>query len=228
MSKRFYWKKIRPILISVVLCCLFFLILMAITSNRTGNLTIYVDRTSATKTLSLSESSTLKNPTGKLVGPSINNAWNISMCGEDEDPNIISCIPNDTYLLDGDHSGDNYISYTFYVFNSGIESLDYTMSFDIENVDKNLDESIRVNFYVNDVLTSYAKENGSTREAEPGTVKFESDNVITSHTITDFAPDEFTKYSIVIWVEVDDPDTNNDKIGGSITLSMKFSVLGVV
>ena len=30
------------------------------------------------------------------------------------------------------------------------------------------------------------------------------------------------------WVESDDPDCTNDKIGGSITLSMGFSVLGIV
>lgn len=218
MSKRFYWKKIRPILISIFVCSVFFLILMAVASNRNGNLTIFVDRSSVTKSLSLSESRTLSNPKGKMYGPSISNAWDT---GEDY-------IPNDVYLLDGNNSGDNYLAYTFYVFNSGIENLDYSMKFEIENKSKKLDEAIRIRFYVNDVLTTYAKKNSLTGEAENGTVAFESDKVITSHTITDFAPNQVTKYSIVLWVEGEDIDCTNDKIGGSITLSMAFSVLGIM
>lgn len=218
MSKRFYWKKIRPILLSVVICSMFFLVLMAITSNRNGNLTIFIDRSSATKSLSLSESKSLSNPQGKIYGPSIGNAWNIT-----ED-----MIPKDTYLMDGNNSGTNYIAYTFYVFNSGIENLDYSMRFNIENTSKKLDEAIRVRLYVNDVSTTYAKKNSTNGEAESGTSLFESDDCITSETVTDFAPNSYTKYSLLIWVESDDPDCTNDKIGGSITLSMSFNVLGVV
>lgn len=218
MSKRFYWKKIRPILLSVVICSMFFLALMAITSNRNGNLTIFVDRSSVTKCLSLSESKSLNNPQGKLYGPSIDNAWNIT-----ED-----LIPKDTYLMDGNNSGTNYIAYTFYVFNSGIENLDYSMKFNIENTSKNLDEAIRVRLYVNDKMTTYAKKNSASGEAESGTTAFESKDYIVSQTITDLAPNQYTKYSLLIWVESDDPDCTNDKIGGSITLSMAFNVLGIV
>ena len=218
MSKRFYWKKIRPILLSIFMCCIFFLILMAITSNRNGDLTIYVDRTSITKSLSLSESRTLSDPKGKMYGPSLSGAWDTS---EDY-------IPSDVYLLDGNNSGSNYIAYTFYVYNSGIETLDYYMRFEIENTSKHLDEVVRVRFYVNDVLTTYAKKSNITDEPETGTTAFESDRIITSHTITDFEPNEVTKYSIVLWVAGEDAECTNEKIGGSITLSMGFSVLGIV
>ena len=218
MSKRFYWKKIKPILLSVFICSCFFLLLMAITSNRNGNLTIFVDRTSITKSLSLSESRTLSNPQGKIYAPSIDGAWDTS---EDY-------IPSDVYLLDGNNSGTNYLAYTFYVFNSGVETLDYSMKFNIENTSKNLDEVIRVRLYVNDVLTTYAKKSDITDEPETGTVAFESDSVITSHTITDFQPNAVTKYSIVLWVAGNDFECTNEKIGGSITLSMAFSVLGIV
>ena len=218
MSKRFYWKKIRPILLTVVICCTFFLILMAITSNKQGNLTIFVDRSSATKSLSLSETSLLTDPKGKIYGPSIGNAWDT----------LESNIPEDVYLLDGNNSGESYIAYTFYLYNSGIETLDYTMSFNIENTSKNLDEAVRVRLYINDVPTTYAKKNSITNEAEIGTNAFESNSVITSQTVTNFEPNKVTKYSIVIWVESDDVDCTNDKIGGSLTLSMSFSIVGIM
>lgn len=218
MSKRFYWKKFRPVLLSVFICCVFFFILMAFTSNRNGNLTIYVDRTSVTKSLSISESSTLSNPHGKIYAPSLEGAWDTS---EDY-------IPSDVYFLDGNNSGKNYIAYTFYVFNSGIETLDYSMKFKIESTSKNLDDVVRVRLYVNDELTTYAKRSAITGDPETGTTAFESDNLITSHTITDFEPNEVTKYSIVLWVDGEDIECTNEKIGGSITLSMAFSVLEII
>jgi hypothetical protein len=73
-----------------------------------GSLTIYVDRTSVTKSLSISESRTLSNPQGKIYAPSLEGAWDTN---EDY-------IPGDVYLLDGNNSGTNYLAYTFYVFNS--------------------------------------------------------------------------------------------------------------
>lgn len=191
---------------------------MAVASNRNGDLTIYVDRASVTKSLSLSEHSTLKNPKGKIYGPSLSEAWDTT-----ED-----LLPEDLYLLDGDNSGERYLAYTFYVFNSGSEELDYSMSLDIENTSKNLDEAIRIRLYINDELTTYAKKSNVTGEAELGTVAFESDKVITSSTVTDFKPNDVTKYTIVLWIEGYDNECTNHKIGGSITLSMRFSVLGIV
>ena len=218
MSKRFYWKKIKPVLLSVAICSLFFLIIMAITSNRTGNLTIYVDRTSVTKSLTLSESQTFDKKYGKIQGPSINKAWDFR---EDD-------LPSYTDLMDGNNSTDYYIAYTFYLLNSGTDSLDYSMRFEIENVSKDLDEAIRVRLYTDEKLVTYAKKSPVTGEAEGGTTAFESDKYIMTNTVTDFKPNQYTKYTIVVWVETDDKECTNDKIGGSITLSLGFSVLDLV
>ena len=215
MSKRFYWKKIRPILLSVLICCLFFMIIIGFTSNRNGNLTIFVDKYSLSKSLSLSENKNLSNPQGKLYGPSLENAWDT----------IERLVPNDLNLYDGANNGDFYIAYTFYVFNSSRNELDYTMKFNIDYKSNDLDEAIRVKLYVNDVPTTYAKKNSSTGEAEDGTVAFESESTITSSTVTDLAPKEYTKYTIVMWIESTDIDCTNDKIGGALSISMAFSVI---
>ena len=218
MSKRFYWKKIKPILLSIIICCMFFFVIAAVTSSRTGNLTIYVDRSSVTKALSLSESKSSSDMHGKLYGPAINEAWDIK---EDD-------LPKYADLIDGNSSGTNYIAYTFYLYNSGIEKLDYSMKFEIENTSNGLDEAIRVRLYTNDNLVTYAKKSALTGEAESGTVAFESDKYIVTNTITNFKPEQYTKYTIMIWVDTDDVECTNDKIGGSITLSMSFSVLGIL
>ena len=128
-------------------------------------------------------------------------------------------------MLDGDNSCENYIAYTFYVFNSSKKTLDYSMQFNLDYKSNGLDEAIRIRLYVNEKLTTYAKKSPVTGEAENGTVAFESDKVITSHTITDLDPNEYTKYTIVMWVEKTDAQTTNDKIGGSVSISMAFSVI---
>ena len=205
--------------------------MLAITANRNGNMTIYVDQTSATKTLSLSESGDLSNPRGKLYGPALTNAWDEK---EDNIPDYSDLLDGDTSRNDGityehdfteDEKGNkNYIAYTFYLFNSGSETLDYTMSFDIESVEKDVDSMIRVRLYEDGVPTTYAKadKNG---QAEVRTQPFESDDVVVSKEYKDFEVGKVRKYSIVIWIETSDLDTTNDKIGGSLVLSMRFSVV---
>lgn len=228
ISKRYYWKKIRVVLVVLAVAFTWFLLMLAITSNRNGNMTIYVDNTKAPKTLSLSESITLSDPAGKLVAPGLVNAWDEI---EDNIPSYSDLLDGDTSVNDGkpenpdqnDRSKKNYLAYTFYLFNSGTEDLNYTMSFDIEYVEKDLDSTIRVRLYEDGELTTYAKkqQNG---EAEYRTTPFDSDDVISFREYEDFKVGQVRKYSVVIWIENDDVDTTNDKIGGSLVLSMRFSV----
>lgn len=238
ISKRYYWKKIKTILIVLAFAATWFLLTLAITSNRNGNMTIYIDKTTATKTLSLSENSDLSNPAGKLYAPALVNAWD-----EIEDK-----IPEYSDLLDGDNSKfegisydedqnpkngitrerRNYIAYTFYLFNSGSEALDYYMYFDIEYVDKEIDSTLRVRLYENDQLVTYAKENELGEYDDYKTEPFESEDVIVHRDYENFAPgaENKKKYTVVIWVEANDKDTTNEKIGGSIVLSIRFGVKG--
>ena len=173
----------------------------------------------------LSENDLLTSPSGKLYGPSLVNAW-------DE---VEANIPSYSDLIDGnssknegisyDNSKQNYIAYTFYLFNSGSEDLDYTMSFNIEYVDKDADSMIRVRLYEDGVLTTYAKDNPLGEYDDYRTTDFASEDVIVSKEYNDFKVGAVRQYSIVIWIEADDRDTTNEKIGGSLVLSMQFSVV---
>ena len=219
------------ILLVLAFALTWFLLMLAITSNRNGNMTIYVDNTTATKTLSLSESATLSNPTGKLRAPGLVNAWDQI---EKYVPEYADLLDGDTSVSDGrpDNPDDrvnainnkNYVAYTFYLFNSGSEKLNYTMSFDIEYVEKDLDSTIRVRLYEDGNLTTLAKPK-SNGEAELQTTSFYDEDTIVYREYSDFEVNQVKKYSIVIWIEADDPDTTNEKIGGSLVLSMKFSVV---
>ena len=191
-------------------------------------MTIYVDNTKASQTLSLSESITLSDPKGKLTAPGLVDAWDEI---EDNIPSYSDLLDGDTSVNDGkpdnpdqnDRTKKNYVAYTFYLFNSGTESLNYTMSFDIEYVEKDLDSTIRVRLYEDSQLTTYAKKN-ENGEAEYRTTPFYSEDIIAFKEYKDFQVGQVRRYSIVIWIENEDFDTTNDKIGGSLVLSMRFSV----
>lgn len=206
-----------------------FLLVMAITSNKNGNMTIYVDNTTATRTLSLSESITLSNPSGRLEGPALTNAWDEV---EDNIPSYSDLLDGNTSVNEGKpinpdaeiRTTKNYIAYTFYLYNSGSESLNYTMSFNIDSKEKDADTMIRVRLYEDGVLTTYAKakSNGSP---EYRTTAFASEDVIAYREYEDFKVNQVRKYSIVIWIDANDSDTTNEKIGGSLVLSIHFKVV---
>ena len=52
--------------------------------------------------------------------------------------------------------------------------------------------------------------------------KFESDYMITQGEVKDVEPGEVHKYTVVLWLEGDDLDANNSKIGGHLGTQMNF------
>ncbi len=54
---------------------------------------------------------------------------------------------------------------------------------------------------------------------------FESDAVVTSQIVKNVKKDEVHKYTVVIWLEGDDPDCTNDLIGSHIGLQMDFELI---
>ena len=56
-------------------------------------------------------------------------------------------------------------------------------------------------------------------------VSFESDLVVASGTVTEVEPMEVHKYTVVIWLEGEDPDCTNDLIGGHAGMEMNFQLV---
>lgn len=120
----------------------------------------------------------------------------------------------------GSHNGDNYIAYTFYIENQGEETLNYWYEISIVDVIKNVDEAIRIIVYHNGERTVYAKVNGDTKEAEKDTVKFNSEKIAVLENRDDFKPNDVDKFTVVFFLEGDDPDCIDTLIGGEIKMRM--------
>lgn len=123
----------------------------------------------------------------------------------------------------GDHNGDNYIGYTFYVENQGNQNQRYWYSVHIDDVIKNVDEAIRIKIILNDEVKVYAKENPLTHEAEKGTTKFYKNDMPVLENRDNFKPGDIDKITIFVWLEGNDPECVDNILGGEIKIHMELT-----
>ena len=130
---------------------------------------------------------------------------------------------------DGSHNGQNYIAYSFYIENQGNQELHYWYEVIVQDVIKHVDEAIRIRIYRNGEPITYAKPS-SLGGAEPDTIPFKNvengytkDTTIILEEVKDFKPDDLDRYTIVVWLEGDDPECTDDLIGGEIKMYMKIT-----
>ncbi len=125
---------------------------------------------------------------------------------------------------DGPHNGQNYIAYSFYVENQGDEVLNYHYEIIVDDVIKNVDEAIRIRIYRNGEDVTYAKRNFLDNEPEINTVPFKdiknAEGTIVLEKISNFMPDDLDRYTVLVWLEGDDPDCTDALIGGEIKMHM--------
>ena len=124
---------------------------------------------------------------------------------------------------DGSHNGRNYIAYTFYAENRGQDTINYWTAIEIDDVIKNVDEAIRVMVFKNGNKVIYAKNNRNTLQPEPNTVPFHDKDTVMLEVTENFKVGDIDKYTVVIWVEGDDPECKNDLIGGEIKMHMTLT-----
>ena len=124
---------------------------------------------------------------------------------------------------DGSHNGRNYIAYTIYAENMGQDTINYWTTIKIDDVVRNVDEAIRVMVFKNGNKVIYAKNNKTTGEPEPDTVAFKNDDTVMLELSENFKVGDIDKYTVVIWVEGDDPECKDDLIGGEIKMHMTLT-----
>lgn len=122
----------------------------------------------------------------------------------------------------GAHNGDNYLAYTFFLANKGTTSVTYWYTIYIDDVIKNVDDAMRIIVYQNGERTVYAKK-ASNGNPEPGTTPFLDSGRVCLVGRHDFNPKDVDKFTIVIFIEGDDPECNDPLIGGDMKMHMEFT-----
>ena len=209
-------RKILSIILSVALIILLILFLVSMLVTKWGDLVIEIDRPAVAKGIVLSETKDFKHKSVSLSAKQALDVTNITY----------KWLPVDLDTSkDGEHNGDNYVAYTFYVRNEGVEELKYNATLDITGVAKSADEACRVMVYKNGKQAIYAKGQYKNREqAETDATKFKSDTVVMKTSTKDFKPQDVDKYTIVIWIEGNDPECIDDIRDGFVRMRMLFQV----
>lgn len=207
--------------ISVLLVVLIALVAIAYAVSyfydKFGSFTVKVNKYDmVNQGLTLSETPEYERSIATLNADIVYDMTNIS--GED--------LPLNIDKINGTHNGDNYIAYTFYLINSGNDTVAYTGEMTMENVTNGVDEAVRIAVYKNGEKTVYGKtkSNGTGKESDCDS-EFESSTVVMSTKNDKFAPGAKDKFTVVIWLEGNDPDCVDSIIGGTMKLSMKFKII---
>lgn len=209
-------KKLKYLKTGLFVCVLFLIVLYLLLSlvYSEGKFTINLDKNFSDRTgIIIYENSKEKIPKLILEAKQTGFMDNISM-------NWISKNINNE--SDGSHNGTNYIAYTFYVENRGSKAVDYWYMIPIYDIVKNVDDAVRIMVYRNDDKKVYAKI-GKEGNPEKDTIPFYSNDIVALEQRKDLEPAQIDKYTIVVWLEGDDPDCIDSILGGQLKLKMEFN-----
>ena len=201
------------LLLLVLLVCILFI--MAFLQEKMGNFTINLNRLELYRRgIAIADSGSFEKPTARLSVNTVQDATNITL----------SDLPENLDEIDGDHNGRNYMAYTYYVRNAGKEDVGYVASVTLDSCSKGAEEAVRVAVWRNGERIVYAKPAGNG-EKEPGCENFLNEKVVCTYTEENFLVGNVDKYTIVIWMEGEDPECVDAIVGGSVEFSMTIDAL---
>ena len=185
---------------------------IAFMQEKMGNFTINLNRLELyRKGISIADNGGFNKATARLTAKALKDATNIS----------IDDLPANLDDVEGSHNGKNYMAYTYYVRNAGKEDLGYIASITLDSCAKGAENAARVAVWKNGERVVYA-EPAKNGKAEAGCTNFKSKDVVCSYTEKNFLVGNVDKYTIVIWMEGDDPECVDSIIGGSVEFSMRI------
>ena len=230
ISRIVRWKRRAAVTLVLALLILIILWIIAWLFTTIGDLVISVENGAAKQGIIVSESlnddGSAKDPKLQLSAKNVTEVTNITY----------DWLPKDLDTeADGEHNGENYLAYTFYLTNNGKETLDLESTLKFTGIAKNADEALRVMIYRNGEPTIYAQKNRDGSQLED-IVNFEfvegnddlnlNDYVLLNDITEGIAPNETIKYTIVTWIEGNDPECLNDIMGGYVKMQWLFNVEG--
>lgn len=211
------WMRLIPIALGIAALILVIGYVVSVLYMKFGAFTVKVNKFDHNEyALTLSESPGFESYTSRLNAEISETVTNIDG----------SSIPDWVDNVDGEHNGENYVAYTFYCKNAGSRTVSYAYNMYIANMTYDVEKAVRVRFFINGESTDYAYARTDGVEGpEPGTTAFQSGNTIVKNTVQHFAPGDQTKFTVVIWLEGNDPDCVDKIIGGEFKIDMAIDVL---
>ena len=199
---------------ALVVLALAFGVLFALSfmQENMGNFTINLNRLELFRRgVAIADNGDFNNATARLAADALDNGTNIAT----ED------LPDNLDDIDGSHNGKNYVAYTFYIRNAGKTDLGYSAKLKVVSASKGVEKAARVRVYRNGEPTTYAAA-AANGNPEPNTEPFASKDVVTTISHKNFRVGDVDKYTVVIWLDGDDPECVDKIIGGSVEFGFDF------
>lgn len=199
---------------ALVVLALVFGVLFALSfmQENMGNFTINLNRLELFRRgVAIADNGDFNNATARLAADALDNGTNIA--AED--------LPDNLDDIDGSHNGKNYVAYTFYIRNAGKTDLGYSAKLKVVSASKGVEKAARVRVYRNGELTTYAAA-AADGNPEPNTEPFASKDVVTTISHKNFRVGDVDKYTVVIWLDGDDPECVDKIIGGAVEFGFDF------
>lgn len=186
----------------------------------TGNFIVMIDRDEFRRGIFLSTDENFVKPEPRLYAASIGEVDNISYA--DINRNLVKETPGS--YIDPEFS---YLAFTYYLKNTGDTAVDIKYRIYITENYRSADAAVRV-LLIEDDETERLFQKPDTVEhqylAMPEALYFVDDITVCEDTILAFPPGAVKKFSVIIWLEGQDPDCNDSLLGGMIKLRMKFDI----
>ena len=199
---------------ALVVLALAFGVLFALSfmQENMGNFTINLNRLELFRRgVAIADNGDFKNATARLAADAVDNGTNIA--ADD--------LPTNLDDVDGSHNGKNYVAYTFYIRNAGKTDLGYSAKLKVVSASKGVEKAARVRVYRNGEPTTYAAA-AADGNPEPNTEPFASKDVVTTISHNNFRVGDVDKYTVVIWLDGDDPECVDKIIGGAVEFGFDF------
>ena len=211
------YRKTVPLAIGIALMIIIIGYVLSAMYMKFGAFTVAVNKfDNLDYALSLSASKDFNSTTSRLNADIYEEITNI------DGRNLPDYLDN----IDGEHNGDNYIAYTFYCTNAGRSTVAYTYDLYIANMTLDTEKACRIRLYVDGDYTDYAYPRTDGVEGpEPGTTAFQSTTTVVKKKVENFAPGDVTKFTIVIWLEGNDPECVDRILGGTMKVDMMIDVV---
>lgn len=199
---------------ALVVLALAFGVLFALSfmQENMGNFTINLNRLELFRRgVAIADNGDFNNATARLAADALDNGTNIA--AED--------LPDNLDDIDGSHNGKNYVAYTFYIRNAGKTDLGYSAKLKVVSASKGVEKAARVRVFRNGKPTTYAAA-AANGNPEPNTEPFASKDVVTTISHKNFRVGDVDKYTVVIWLDGDDPECVDKIIGGAVEFGFDF------
>lgn len=208
LDKLHLWLLVMILMVAV-------LFIVAFMQEKMGNFTINLNRLELyRKGIAISADGDFSEPTARLTANTVQDATNITL----------SDLPDNLDEIDGDHNGKNYMAYTYYVRNAGKEDVGYNATVTLDSCAKGAENAVRVAVWKNGERIVYAEPAADGTE-EKGCVNFVDHDTVCTYTEEEFLVGNVDKYTIVIWMEGEDPECVDAIVGGSVEFSMNIDSL---